>query len=330
MLEVVIVGSGNRVLKDFFPLLIYLHKIKKLKVIGVVNRTKANCELLLSYFKCNYYENLDELFKNNKQNLNVILSVKSKIKDNFVKYLVKKNCNILIDTPTSHSFKLLNKLSKYKYSICTAEDFLYNPIILRFLSVIKNLKSKKFQIYNKNFTTNYHFFSLIKYFVNEKTLHCKVETNLKPKDSILNEKINFSNITFKSETPLNKRDNLIDKELIYNDLENIRISSNEIIDQLAIEYAKRKDNLFLYLNEYLIKYKVFCQSDKLKFKKIMKLIGLKNVIEQWFLAITSKNKIFYSTDYASDILLLLKSSSISRILNISINPKKIKFLKNLL
>lgn len=114
MLEVLIVGSGNRVLKDFFPILIYLHEIKKLKVIGVVNRTKTNSEYLLSYFKCNYYENLDELFINNNQNLNVILSVNSKIKDYFVKYLVKKNCNILIDTPTSHSFKLLNKLSKYK------------------------------------------------------------------------------------------------------------------------------------------------------------------------------------------------------------------------
>ena len=48
MLEVVIVGSGNRVLNDFFPILIYLHKIKKLKVIGVVNRTKKNSELLLN------------------------------------------------------------------------------------------------------------------------------------------------------------------------------------------------------------------------------------------------------------------------------------------
>ena len=58
----------------------------------------------------------------------------------------------------------------------------------------------------------------------------------------------------------------------------------------------------------------------------MKLIGLMNVIEQWFLAI-HQNKIFYSTEYASDILLILKSSSISRILNISISPNKIKFLK---
>ena len=330
MLEVVIVGSGNRVLNDFFPILIYLHKIKKLKVIGVVNRTKKNSELLLNYFKCNYYENLDKLFINNKKNLNVILSVNSKIKDSLVKCLVKKNCNILIDTPTSHSFKLLNKLSKYKYSICTAEDFIYNPITLRFLSIVKNQTSKNFQIYNKNFTTNYHFFSLIKYFVTEKILHCKVETNLNSKNSILNEKINFSNITFKSDTPFNKRDNSIDKELIYNDIENNKISSNEIIDQLSIEYIQKKDNIFLYLNEYLKKDKNFCESHIIKFKKIMKLIGLMNVIEQWFLAIISKNKIFYSTDYASDILLLLKSSSISRILNISICPNKIKFLKNLL
>ena len=44
MLEIIIVGSGNRIKKDYFPILNYLEKTNKLKITGVVNRTKKNSQ----------------------------------------------------------------------------------------------------------------------------------------------------------------------------------------------------------------------------------------------------------------------------------------------
>lgn len=327
MLEIIIVGSGNRMIKDYLPILIYLEKTNKLKIKGVVNRTKKNSQYLLKQFKCKYYKNMDELFANNKKKLNVILSVNSEIKDSFMKHLISRNCNILVDTPPSQSLKLLNKVNYYESSICFAEDFLLNPITLRFLNLVKKESFENLIIYNRNYTANYHFFSLIKHFINEKILNCKVKSTLNLKNLILKEKISYNEIVFISETFLNHRNLLKNNELYFKNLYNLKISTNDILNQLQVEYVENRDNFFLYLNDYLKKDYSLLDLNNFKFKKIMKLIGLKSTIELWLESFSSKNVKFYSSDYALEIMLLLKSSSISRRLNVSIYPTKIKFLK---
>ena len=327
MLEIIIIGSGNRVIKDYLPILIYLEKTNKLKVTGVVNRTKKNSQYLLKQFKCKYYKNMDELFVNNKKKLNIILSVNLEVKDSFMKYLISKKCNILVDTPPTKSLKLLNKVNYYENSIYFAEDFLLNPITLRFLNLVKKKSIVNFIICNKNYTANYHFFSLIKHFINEKILNCNVKSILNSKNLILKEKISYNEKVFISETFFNHRNLLKNNELYFKDLNNFKISTNDIFNQLQVEYVKNKDNFFLYLNDYLKRDYSFLDSNNFKFKKIMKLIGLKSTIELWLESFSLKSTKFYSSDYASEIMLLLKSSSISRRLNVSIYPAKIKFLK---
>ena len=68
----------------------------------------------------------------------------------------------------------------------------------------------------------------------------------------------------------------------------------------------------------------------LKNKKILKIIGLKNMFTNWINSILNNEEIFLTPKNACEILFLLKTASISRKLNISMNPSKLKLIQYLL
>ena len=62
-------------------------------------------------------------------------------------------------------------------------------------------------------------------------------------------------------------------------------------------------------------------------RKILKLIGLKNMIDNWCNSFIINEKILFSTESATETLIFLKTTSISRKLNIKLNPSKLKLIK---
>ena len=326
MFNLIIIGSGNRVIKDYLPILEYLHINKQINVVGVVNRTKKKSQILLDKFQGPYFKDLDELFIYQKKKFNVILSINPRIKDHYLNILLNKKLNVLVDTPPSNSIKFLGKISNYKKTIYFAEDFLYNPIFLRFLNKINKTKKKKFKIFNNYFIANYHFFTIIKHFIKKNVLECKIKSNLINDDNTLKEKIIYNDVAFESLSNFHSRSLNDEKELYYIDSDNTKISTKEILNELLEEFSKNNEKFYAFLNDYLSS-DVDYENYQKKFKKIMKLIGLKNSIENWIVSSFSNKETFFSTRYAIDLMLLIKSSSISRKLNISIKPKNFKFLK---
>lgn len=326
MFNLIIIGSGNRVIKDYLPILEFLYINKKINIVGVVNRTKKKSQILLDKFKCPYFKDLDELFVNQKKKLNVILSISPGIKDDYLNLLLSKKFNVLVDTPPSNSIKFLEKISKNEKKIYFSEDFLYNPIVLRFIDKINKINKKKFIIFNNYFTTNYHFFTIIKYFVKNNILECKLKSNLIQDDNTLAEKLIYNEGTFESLSDFHSRGLNDQKELYYLDSDNTKISTKEILNELLLEFSKNNEKFYMFLNNYLSTDTDY-ENYQTRFKKIMKLTGLKNSIEDWITSCSSDRETFFSTSYARDLMVILKSSSISRKLNISITPKNFKFLR---
>tara|TARA_B100000401_G_C52794732_1_gene715275 strand:- start:991 stop:1980 length:990 start_codon:yes stop_codon:yes gene_type:complete len=329
MMELFIIGSGNRILNDYLPMLKYLQSKNNIKVVGVINRTKKNCEYLLEEFQCKYFSSIKDLDIKKKQG-NFILSINHTVKDKSVKELIKKNFNIFIDTPLSKSMRLLRKVSKKNLKISFAEDFFGSPITMKLISLINQNNVNKFEIVNKNFTTNYHFFSIIGQIIRKEMLNCNISSRIDEDKKIVFDKISYGKIIFRSETNLIKQNNQLEKEFYFSDFKNKNISSKNILDDIIESLISTDDEFFNYLKENIKTNIDITNSIYLKNKKILKIIGLKNMFTNWINSILNNEEIFLTPKNACEILFLLKTASISRKLNISMNPSKLKLIQYLL
>ena len=326
MIELILVGSGKRVYGDFYPILKYLNHKKKIKLKAIVNRTRENSDDMIKEFKCGYYKNLDELFTNNESCMNIILSIHQGIKDNYVLKLLKKNYNVFIDTPPSNKIKFLNNLSSFKSKITFAEDQILNPIVLEFKKLIKENKGKNFEFINNNFTTNYHFFSILKSFFGKNFLNCNLVSKFQKNKSI-NDNIYYGAVKIKSFTEVNRNLDSKNKQLIFFDINKKKISSNEIMNEIIHKLENTKDDLYFFLRDFLQNKENYENYQLERSRKILKLIGLKNMMDNWCNSFITNEKILFSAESATETLIFLKTSSISRKLNIMLKPSKFKLIK---
>lgn len=326
MIELILVGSGKRVYRDFYPILKYLNHKKKIKLKAIVNRTKENSDNMIKEFKCAYYKNLDELFINNETCMNIILSINQSIKDNYVLKLLKKNYNVFIDTPPSHKIKFLNSLSYFKSKITFAEDQILNPIVLEFQKLIKENKENNFEFINNNFTTSYHFFSILKSFFGKNFLNCNLVSKFQ-NNNLIDDDVYYGEVKIKSLTEVNRNLYNKNKQLIFFDINKKKITSNEIMNEVIHKLENEKDDLYLFLKDYIKNKENYEDYQLERSRKILKLIGLKNMIDNWCNSFIINEKILFSTESATETLIFLKTTSISRKLNIKLNPSKLKLIK---
>ena len=98
---------------------------------------------------------------------------------------------------------------------------------------------------------------------------------------------------------------------------------NKIIHKLE----NKKDDLYFFLRDFLQNKENYENYQLERSRKILKLIGLKNMMNNWCNSFITNEKILFSTESATETLIFLKTSSISRKLNIMLKPSKFKLIK---
>jgi len=138
LVKIGIVGCGR--IANHYQILYSKKKIKNSVVVGVCDLIISKAKSLAKKFKCNYYNTLNNLLKNEKIDL-IIISTPSGLHYNSCIQSLKSNCHVIVEKPVClliNEAKTVERLAKKKKLICcVAYQNRFNKAVEKVFQIIK-------------------------------------------------------------------------------------------------------------------------------------------------------------------------------------------------